>query len=229
MKKLIILSIIALIIIIAAAFGINYYLSFKKVTFTLSSSELTADIYKEGADTESGPTGQKKLAAIHGPSATISLQAGAYYVVPTSTNYSASHITFTVADKDLAVTVSPPYTDAYLSSLLTSKLTTIRSVLLSKYPQLKNFTYSNTGKLYLDGTWYGTTMVQNAQPGNNGDTYRTVLRYQNNTWAIVAAPALILTTADNPSIPTTIIHDLDLQTGGEANFMPYVVPTTDSE
>lgn len=217
-KRYVTITLIVLGLIIGAGYGVAYYLSFKKVGITIDKPNITADIYQGATDSESGPTGVKTV-TIHG-STTLSLQPGAYTVVIiNSKNIAPTYLTFTVAGKDMSVDVNPSYSTEYLASLLPSRQAAINSTLMAKYPQLSNFTI-NKGALYDDGTWYGTTLIQSAQAGNNGDVYRTILHFVNNTWTIVAAPALVLSTSDNKSVPLTILQDLDSQTGYEDQTLP---------
>jgi hypothetical protein len=209
----IIVGIIA-IALIAGGFAYKYFTSFHKVTIDVKNAEITADVYQpeKGINPEDGTPHDTKIATVKGTK-DLSLQAGNYYVVPQGEKFDRSQITFQVGDKDISVTINPGFSSTYLTSLLKQELPTIKSVIVAKYPiAATNFTL-NDGKLYRDGSWYGTTLVQHADAGNNGDVYRTVLHKVNGSWQIVAMPELILTIPTHKDIPKDILADLNIQSG----------------
>lgn len=212
MKKLILYSLAALILIIVAYIGITYYMSFHSVTIHLQGLDKSADVYREILGKDGRPEGSGIKVASLQQSKTISLQAGNYYVTPTTINIDQTNISFVVTNSNVSVTVNPGYSSTYLTSILPAKLPAINAFLTATYPQLSDFTV-NPGSLYLDGTWYGTTLVQNAEPGNNGDVYRLVLHYANNKWSVAAMPQLVLTAVANKNVPFSILHELNMQTG----------------
>jgi hypothetical protein len=118
-----------------------------------------------------------------------------------------------VENKDMSVTVNPGFSEEYLTSLLKEELPDIKAIITAKYPAATTNFMLGDGKLYGDGTWYGTTLVQNADAGNNGDVYRTVLRKVNNVWQFVATPELVLSAPYHKDIPVSILTDLNGQSG----------------
>lgn len=200
-------------IIIAGALTYKYFSSFQKVTFTIEQGVSVA-LYRR-SDSGSDSTNDDTKISTLSHSQTVSLQPGGYYVIPEGNLYDQSQIGFTVADKPVSVAVDPAFSQVHLKTLLDGELSTIKSVLLAKYPQITtNFTL-NVGTLYRDGSWYGTTLVQKAAPGNNGDVYRTVLHKVSGVWKIAAIPQLLITAPDNKTIPEDILKDLNSQTGYE--------------
>ncbi len=209
---LLITTSIVIIALVAGGFAIKYYLSFKKVTVTTQQSDLTADIYQRNPNSD-GPDADTKVGTVHGTKV-FSLQPGKYYAIAEGTKYDQSQTGFTIDTKDIAVTVAPGYSDSYLTGLLKQDAAAIKAVITTRYASIIGNYTVNPGKLYLDGTWYGTTIVGNSPgAGQQGDTYRTVLHKVNGTWTIAAAPEIILTIPDHKDIPTSILTDLNTQSG----------------
>ena len=208
----IVLGIIA-IALIAGGLAYKYYASFHNVTINVQASDLTVDIYqqKPGVDEQDASSGIKQGTA-KGTSV-LSLQAGTYFALPQGNKYDSSAVSFIVKDKNMAVAINPGFSEEYLISLLQQELPTIKAVITAKYPAATtNFTL-NDGKLYEDGSWYGTTLVQNADAGNNGDVYRTVLHKVNGVWQFAAAPEIVLSAPTHKEIPEDILTDLNGQSG----------------
>lgn len=210
---LIVTGIIAIGLIVGGLL-LQYYGSFHKVTITVKKADLTVDVYQPapGTSPEDGTPSDTKVGTAKGTQV-LTLRAGEYYVKPQGDKYSDTAVPFTVKDKDISVTVDPGFSSTYLSSLLQQELSTIKSVLLAKYPFISTGYKLNDGKLYEDGTWYGTTLVQNAEAGNNGDVYRTVMHKVNGTWQFAATPSLIISIPEHKDIPKDIITDLNSQSG----------------
>jgi hypothetical protein len=216
-RKNIILFIIAGIIaiaLIAGGFAYKYFTSFHTVTISIKNPEITVDVYQpeEGINPEDGTPNDKKISSVKGVQK-LSLQAGNYYVVPQGEKFDTSQITFQVADKDISVNVNPGLSATYLSLLLKQELPRINSVIIAKYPIATTNFALNNGKLYKDGTWYGTTLIQHATAGNNGDVYRTILHKVNGVWQFAATPELVLTVPMHKDIPQSVLSDINDQTG----------------
>ena len=213
MKKLIIIGTIIVALLVAGGVYLNYYLSFKNVTITPAKQDMSFGVYIDDHSPEEGSEEtHTKLMTVTGTQ-TIRLQAGSYMLLPDDKTYSQSPITFSITDKDISVEANPAYSDEYLTSQLKNETAEIQTLLTTTYPQLATYTV-NPGRLYLDGTWYGTTLVQPAPgPGMTGDVYRTVLHKINGTWQVGAPPRLVQTKSDNKDIPETILKDLNQQEG----------------
>jgi hypothetical protein len=213
MKKYIIITIVTIALLVGVVYGISYYLSFKKVTVTVERANISADIYPDSAVAEDHSVDKNAKITTVTTSTTLSLKAGTYYVIPTTKDIDSTPTSFTIEDKDISVSINPGYSKEYLASLLPKELSTIKTVLTTKYPQLSGYTV-NDGALYQDGDWYGTTIILPAPgPGASGDVYRTVLHKVNNAWQIAATPQLVLTAIEHKDIPFAVLSDLNQQTG----------------
>lgn len=213
MKKLIIIGIIVVTLLIAGGVWLNYYLSFKNVTIKPAKQDMSLGVYVDDHASEDGSEeAHDKLMTVTG-NQTIRLQAGSYMLLPDDKNYSQAPITFTVTNADITVDANPAFSDEYLVSQLKNETAEIQTLLTTTYPQLATYTI-NPGKLYLDGSWYGTTLIQPpAGPGINGEVYRTVLHKINGKWQLAAIPRIVQTKSDNKDIPESILRDLNQQTG----------------
>ncbi len=206
------ITIIVIVGLIAAGFAFKYYTSFRNVTIITKQPNLTADIYARNPNSDESNL-DTKLGTVKGTKV-FSLQPGKYYAVPQDATYDQSQISFTVDTKDLTITVDPGYSEKYLTQKLNQELTAIKNVIATKYASIISGYTINQGKLYLDGTWYGTTIVQRSPgPGQLGDTYRTVLHKVNGTWQIAAIPEIVITAPEHPDIPASILTDLNAQSG----------------
>ena len=187
----------------------QYFTSFHKVSFKIEPASLSADIYQLDLSIPEDETGKKVATAQNGKQ--LTLQEGKYYAMPTDKKYATDHIAFDVKKEDTTVTVNPGFSDQYLSDLLKKEWPDIYRAMLAKYPKIATtFTVQDTGKLYLDGTWYAVRLLQhNPDPsGQSGDIYSAVLRKEGGTWKFVTTPKLVLTTPENPNIPKNILEDL---------------------
>lgn len=209
-KKLIIGIVILIGLLTAAGVAYNYFSGFKKALISFEKEGITsAEVYQYSPYHAHEGDEETKIATLS-KSDTLSLKPGKYYVIPKGDTVDDTEIPFTIDDKDITVSLRPGYSEAYLESVLAKELPTIRSVIESTYSAVSDFTIE-TGKLYEDGTWYGTLLVQKVEPKDVGDTYRVVLHKTNGTWKIAAAPRLVLTIPEHKDIPAAILRDLNKQ------------------
>jgi hypothetical protein len=212
---IIIVSAVVLILLVVAGFIFNDVRNSHKATINIQKSGITAEVFKRDPQAEESTYDQK--VATLSDSGTISLKAGKYYVIPKGKDLDDSQISFEIIDKDVSVNVNPGYSAAYLEAKTAAEVASANTVITSTYPLTSTGFSINSGKLYLDGTWYGATLVQKAVEKNNGDVYRLVLHKVDGKWQVAATPQLVLTIADNKTIPDTILRDLNRQTGYATN------------
>lgn len=214
-KNIILLSITGVIAaaLIIGGFAFKYYSSFHKVTIEVQRDDLTVNVYQAqpGVDEHDASSGIKQ-GTVKG-SSELTLQQGDYYILPQGKKYDPTEIPFSVNDKDITVKANPGYSLEYLAAELVKELPAIKTAITAKYPIATSNFQLNDGKLYEDGTWYGTTLVQYAGAGQNGDVYRTVLHKVNGTWQFAATPELVLSAPLHKDIPQSILTDLNGQSG----------------
>lgn len=203
---------IAIIGLIGGVFAYKYYSSFKKVTVIVQQQDITADIYRRNPNNDDSGN-DTRVGTVKGTQV-LSLQPAKYYAISEGDKYDKSEASFIVNDKDVTINVNPGYSSTYLTSILTQERSSIKAVITAKYSGILGDFTINDGKLYHDGSWYGTTLVQKSPaPGENGDVYRTVLHKVGNNWQFAATPEIILTSPSHPDIPFDILTDLNGQSG----------------
>lgn len=78
------------------------------------------------------------------------------------------------------------------------------------YPRLLNLYTVQTGKLYHDGNWYGTTLTYYGPDETNRDTLRVLMQKKGGKWHVrTKPPQLILRSADYPDAPKEAIKDIN--------------------
>lgn len=209
MKKLAIFSIIIMALTAGTVATIIYINSFQKVSVTLGEDVTEATLYKvnpeEGHDHEIKGDPQQKITK----SGELSLQNGAYYIIPEGEKISKEEITFTVDNGPLSVDVRPSYSDEYLISLLNSEQAAITQVITDKFPSnMANYVIKE-GALYKKGEWYGALLMSNASNPDlrsQSDYYRIILHKENGVWSVVQTPQLVLSAAEFKDVPADILR-----------------------
>lgn len=204
MKKRLILSIIALLLLLFAGFGIHYLLSLRKVTFELDDQTSEITIHS------SSDTIIKQLSS----SGQIFLQEGEYYIIPKGTNIAQDKIKFSVADKDMAVTIRPAYTDEFLTGLVDDEMDAIKTAITKKYPSALNDYTLSQGSLYARGEWFGGLLKPKVSDiREQKDPYRIVLHKKSSSWEVVRRPEYSLGAARYQEVPIDILRKINLVVG----------------
>lgn len=98
-----------------------------------------------------------------------------------------------------------------LQTMLITEQPAVDRAIASAYPQLASLYVVEPGKLYHDGTWYGTTLTYTGSDEMNRDTLRLLLQKKNGTWKVRSTPpSIVLRAADYPEAPKSIIQDLNM-------------------
>lgn len=104
----------------------------------------------------------------------------------------------------------PLPTKSELESTLLKEQPAIDLAITSAYPQLASLYVVEPGKLYHDGTWYGTTLTYIGSDEMNRDTLRLLMHKKDGTWKVRSMPpSIVLRAADYPDAPKSIIQDLN--------------------
>ena len=204
MKKQLIILTSLLVGVGIAISAVVYFLSFHAITLSLAAPDMGGTVYRY-----SEGEAPRKVTAVTATQA-VKLQDGNYGYSADNTKYDSAPIRFTVAGKEASVTIDPAYSRQQLATLLEDQQAQITTVITNTYGKLLGDYDIHTGFLYQKGEWYGATIAEHMTPdGNSGDTYRIVLHKENNEWTIAAAPTLVLTTHDNPTIPKDVITEVN--------------------
>lgn len=199
-KKALLIVTSLLVVVVIGVGSLFYYLSFKTVAFTIVPDDIEVVVFNRD-NNEVGRLTQD---------GSLRLQAGSYTANPVSETYSSTPVPFSVSDQDIRVSVDPSYSLDRLDDILDKEEPTIVQKLRDTYTDVINNFTIEPGKLYEKGDWYATLLPQNPLPGGQqGDVYRVVLQKIDNQWQIVAGPAIILTSPQNPDIPDEILSDIN--------------------
>jgi len=199
-KKALIIVTSLLIVVVIGVGSLFYYLSFKTVTFTIIPDDIEVVVFNRDNNEVARLTQDGSLR----------LQAGNYTANPVNEAYSSTPVPFTVSDQDVSVSVDPSYSLDRLDDMRDKEEPIVVQKLRDTYADvISNFTIE-PGKLYGKGDWYATLLPENPlQGGQQGDVYRVVLHKTDNQWQIVAGPAIILTSPQNPDVPAEILSDIN--------------------
>lgn len=185
---------------------LTIYFSERAVTFTLSSNIKSIAITQENpSECDDNCDSLVKFSLTN--SGELRLLDGEYYVIPTGDNLDTAAIPIIVSKETAAFEINPDYSQEYLASLLRSELATIQQVLTSSFPVIANRYLILDGSLYQQGNWYATALTPIGI--DDSDVYYTVLHKVDGKWQVVARPSLYLAYADYPTIPTTILYDIN--------------------
>lgn len=209
-KRTIITLLVSIFLVIGAFFGAMEFLSYKDVSITFKKPNVDITIYT------SGDTAVTSLSS----DTTTRLKEGSYYYIPKSENYSSDKVYFEVRDNQ-AVEISPSYSSEFLAALLSKEQSAIRGVLIAAYPEVASRYVLGDERLAHHGEWYSVKIMQRVSGGNEPDVYRAVLKKEGNTWVIAATPQLILNISKNPSIPDSIIRQVNEPLSNEAYALLY--------
>lgn len=196
MKKPIIILALSLVVIIAAIVGLQYYLSFHKVTISLGVKVDEAAIYNV--------LSKDKVKNIT-ENSVVSLQNGDYYIVPSGKTVDTSPVTFTVNNEPLTVVVDPGFSRSYLQAELEKQLPDIRKALVASSTESIQYTFDQP-TLYKNADWFGALLVhRNLNPRDEPDYYRVVAQKSNGKWKIIGTPELVLTKDHFEKVPVDIL------------------------
>ncbi len=106
--------------------------------------------------------------------------------------------------------VSTKPTASQLKEKLQSELPTILSVMTAAYPKIATDYTVNTGQLFDEGQWFGTTLTYRGSDSDNRDTLRVLLQKKNGVWTLrTTPPRLILSAKEFPDVPKSILQTIN--------------------
>ena len=204
-RKIIILSGVALITLITTGFIVQYILSHHTITFNFKRDNLKISIRQQLDNNKYSNTGSLSQ------SGSLSLVNGDYIIDIESTNpqkpLSKEIIKFSVHDTNATIDINPRLSDAYLNNILEDNKETIHEIIKSKY-SLAGYELSKE-RVIGDGDWYAAIFTQSSVNRENGDEYFIVAKRSGNTWSIVTAPRLVVTSREYPDIPQDILDQVN--------------------
>ena len=217
-KRYIVAGIIIFILLVSMAAFIRLFvptqLSSHNVTFRLLQPNTEVTVYKDSTQ----PGHSTKLSNFTATK-TLQLQNGSYYYVATGQDIATASIAFSVSNARI-IEVNPSFTGTYLNAQIASQLPQINAAIRQAYPKITNDYVINSGKLFLQGQWYGTTISDKRSTNRNPyDAYRIVLLKQNDVWQVMTKPEINLSIPNYPGIPKVVLSSIN-------NIDPLNVPAT---
>ena len=202
-KKSIIGIVVAVIAIGIIGSITTYLLSFHTVTFSFDKPDAHIAIYKSDDKDK-----KSKLGEITKDTTTIRLQEGDYQAIVTDENYDNKPTNFTVKRENSDVSIDIAFSERYLEVLVERELPTINVAIRAAFPgQINRFSIEK-GKLYDEGQWYTTTLIENPlHPSEEGDVYHLVVKKEGDDWKAVGKPTLVLTQSEFKDVPLTVLKE----------------------
>jgi hypothetical protein len=99
---------------------------------------------------------------------------------------------------------------AELTAQLKEDEPTIIGVLTANYPSIKTDYLINSGKLYDQGEWYGTTLTYKGADSMNRDTLRVLMQKKQGIWTLrTTPPQILLSTKEFPDVPKSVLQSIN--------------------
>lgn len=154
---------------------------------------------------------EKASGKIEKPGKPIKLKRGIYYLNYTAKNgYQSDHVRIDLTKDSQNLSINPEYTQQELSKRLNTQIESIDSAIKLFLGNEVNEYIVNTGKLYSNDEWYGTTLTYNGNDAFMADTLKIILKKDKNSWTVATnPPAIILSSVDYKDIPVDILKKVN--------------------
>lgn len=200
MKKALLLTASALLVITLAITGVFYLQSLRTVTFSLENVSSVAVFDSK----------DKEVASLSSDG-DIRLQEGKYYVIPSGEGIDTSRVNFTVGEEDRTVSINPPLTEERLEELLEEEMPAIEAAISDKYDSLIDGYTLDNGSLYRHGEWFGGLLKPKvSDPRQRKDPYRIVLHKEDSEWKVIRRPEYVLTSSRYSEVPVEVLRQINL-------------------
>ena len=200
MKKLVLISIAALIAIGGLLVAKYVFLDQSAVNFQVAEGVSRVDIFLTSSS--------KKVASIT-KSGEVRLLHDGYYAVPAGDGLSTDSILFTSPSTN-PVTVDPSYSSSRLSGIAATVLPVVTALLNQDYSSVMPRYSVRSFTAYGKGEWAGGLLVRNDSTQNDTkDMYRFVMRHDDTGWSLVGYPDIVLTHANYSDVPSTILDAIN--------------------
>lgn len=194
MKKIILIIIALIVVVIGIIIGVNE-LTKRTVHFILPEGKYTVDIY----------SGENKITNLSA-SGDVRLHDGIYAYRVIGDHYKDASSSFTVKAGENIITISPTYTDEYLTTLLDIERDPITTTISNTYKTPQD--YNTVIKLRNLGEWAIAALTPTPVRGQLSDTFYSVLHKEDSVWKIIAPPQLTINAKAYPNIPKSILYDI---------------------
>jgi len=199
MKKIITFAIIAIVIIIGF-FVVREVLSYKSIGFDLKDSDYTVSIFN---------TDKKKVSELT-KSQSIQLKEGDYYYDINGDKFAQETVDFAVRESR-NITIDPDYSLTYLRDKAADATPNIVTLISNRYASLINKYTLEDFTLLKKGEWGIGYLVEKVDRRiADPNIYRFIVHKDKDVWTISATPALTITKSTYPSIPPSVIDQVNL-------------------
>lgn len=194
MKKLIILSVIALVLIISTVIAVGF-LNQKTIQFDFDNNDYSVEVIDESDNVIKTLT----------KSDNIKLKDGQYSYQLIGEGIEAAPTEFTV-NSSFTISVVSKLTPERLSELLSKESGSIRDILLNTYSTKSDFELVDI-TLYERGEWASASLLVNI-PQQAPNTYRTVLHKENGNWKVKIPPTIAINKNNYKDVPESVFDSL---------------------
>lgn len=211
--KKIVLFLSALVIVIISWLFISYRLSLRTLVINYKNIS-SVSVYKTGDINNGGA--EKPVAKTTFSGQQIKIPEGQYTLYyDAAQNYESKYVEVNLNEKRQVVSLSPGYSSGYLEGLLADESGSINAAIMKKYPEAGVRYTIQSGKLFGNGDWYGTTLVyktENLRPQDlfKVDSLRIILKKEGGAWVVKTDPPDIsLSKYTYPAIPEDILSEVN--------------------
>jgi len=195
------------ILVIAGVVVFNYLSSYKKVV--IKGENIKSISIYSGKKLDSGNDDKPMIenAQLDHP---YKLKQGDYVVFYEGVDgYDSRYVDFKLSESKQVVELKPSLTDEKLEELLKQERPSVVKSLDEKYKKINQYTIQ-IGKLYKNGEWYGTTLINKSKYSPNRDTLRVVLHKEDGKWTVATDPPYIyLSKFSYPNVPEDVLSDVN--------------------
>jgi hypothetical protein len=207
-KRLLLMAAAVLVIGVISLLGIiSYQHSRQQLTVNFTDNlNAVVSVYAAIDDGTPHPTRTKGgvVAVIH-PNMPITIAKGPHILVVSGANLSPLNYGFVLGSTPANKHIDISYTQDYLNRLVPNANAEVIPLIQNQYSQVSNLYTINSGKLYGEGDWYGTTLTYKGPIPDNRDSLRIVAHKENGVWKL-ATPVLITVSAISyPNIPRYVL------------------------
>lgn len=219
---------VLLTIVVAILVGLGYLNSFQKlhIQFKTKATSIKVSVYRLPPESSTHEVGADKfltkenlLQEVHDGDI-LKLKKGHYMVVASGNpDYTDQKSEVGLDKNPETVVIDPVYTTTKLATNLAAEQSSLLQAISPVLGPAGADYNLDTGKLYMTGEWYGTTLKpkQADDPDSESfgyvDIFRIVAHKENGSWKVITKPPeLFLSHVKYPDVPRDILIDINKAT-----------------
>ncbi len=205
-RSLLLLAAAIIVLVTLAVVGIHLWQTYvidKKVTLAAASGTNITLGKIRGTNNNSVTMGA--ILAHTSTNKQVRLAPGSYAVTFGGADYQDQTEAIAVSSTMTIATPNLSYSTAKLQDLLAQQAADIHPV-VTGIASLSGYTIAYE-KLYVRGEWYAAKLTP--VDTSTQDTLRVILHKENGRWQVAASPGIVFYSGDYPSIPVSVIRDID--------------------